>query len=212
MGKTFDLGRRVEIHSMDKHCHDISLGLYQREIDGVSYYLVHTYSSVESAPERVVFIRQTLTTMLGMEPNPLKPEWLRFTCGDRHEKAVKRGFLDLCKLATGNLLEPKACTVFDKKADCDLTIQEQSAGVYRISAADKTTAAVRRVAALVRGFTKVCEMEPIGGETDEIRFSCGARHDEMLGMLMFRAQNVRSAMQEEAAAAGRGSLAPPSQQ
>ena len=212
MGKTLDLGHRVEIQPMDKHCHDISLGLYQQEFDGSPHYLVHTYSSAEAAPERVAFIRQAMVTMLGMEANAAQPEWFRFSCGDRHEKAAKRAFLDLCKLASGSPLEPKACTNFDKKADCDLSITGTTEGIYRASAAAETDASTRRIGALIRGFMKVCEMLPVDDSESDLRFTCGGLHNEMVGMLLFRAQNVRSAMQEDAASAGRGSLAPPSQQ
>ena len=45
-----------------------------------------------------------------------------------------------------------------------------------------------------------------------VAFPCNCDHDAMMGMMLFRAQNVRAAMREEADAASRGVLAPPSQQ
>ena len=43
-------------------------------------------------------------------------------------------------------------------------------------------------------------------------FPCKTPHDALIGMLLFRAQNVRAAMQEEEMASARGMLASPSQQ
>jgi len=212
VGKTLDLGKRVEIQPMDTQCHGISLGLYRQEWDECPHYLVHTYSGHEQASGRMEYIRQAMITMLGLHASEHQPEWLRFHCGHSHEKAVRRGFLDLCKLETGAPLQPKPCTAFDKKADCELSIRYQGDGSYVIDAVAETDSSLKRVQALVRGFVKVCEMEAIESPVSAVRFPCGGEHASLLGMLMFRAQNVRAAMAEEANAAGRGSLVPPSQQ
>ena len=107
MGKTLDLGRRIEIHSMDKHCQDISVSLYRQKEGSAHRFLVHTYSSGEAAAERIAYIRQALVSMLGLEAAGADPHWLRFPCGSEHLRALKRAFLDLCKLETGTPLEPK---------------------------------------------------------------------------------------------------------
>ena len=58
----------------------------------------------------------------------------------------------------------------------------------------------------------LAEQAASGDPATHIAFGCGLDHDLMVGMLMFRAQNVRALMQEEAQASARGSLAAPSQQ
>ena len=113
MGKTLDLGRRIEIHSMDRHCAGISLGLYRRKAGDVVQFLVHTYSTAAGAAERTKFIRQALIVMAGLEPANEGSDWLQFSCGTDHRRALKRAFLDLCKLPTGSELKPKALTAFD---------------------------------------------------------------------------------------------------
>ena len=212
MGKTLDLGLRVELQPMDKHCHDISLGLYQRDIDGVPHFLVHTYSAAPGSAARVTFIKQAMTVMLGLKESADSPGWLRFPCGTVHLRALNRGFLDLCKLANDDALEPKPLTGFDKKANSNLTAQGLDEGVYEIKPEPGADKGPKRAEALARGFLKVCEMTAVGDSTTKVAFPCKTNHDALMGMLFFRAQNVRASMQEEEMAASRGVLSAPSQQ
>ncbi len=210
MGKTLELGRRIEVHSMDTHCQDISLGLYCQDVE-CPQFLVHTYSHAEGSSQRVGFIRQSLISMIGLEPAD-RPGWLQFPCRKIHQRALKRSFLDVCKLQTGKVPEPKPLEAFDKKAEGNLRVVSLGDGLYRTEAVDDTDTGSKRARALARGFVKLCELE--ADEADPLRFDfgCQSTHDALIGMLLFRAQNVRSSMQEEDAAAGRGVLAPPSQQ
>jgi hypothetical protein len=212
MGKTLDLGQRIELQSADKHCHDISLGLYRRDVGGRPRVYVHSYSSAPGVEQRVAFIRKGLVAMLGLEACADDAMWLQFSCNDPHERALKRGFLDLCKLETGAALEPKPLTAPDKKAGCDLSAVSLGNGVYETRPMGQTDTGARRAEALVRGFVKVCEMQEVEGASNRIAFPCGMSHDALIGMLMFRAQNVRASMAEQEAAAARGVLAAPSQQ
>jgi len=212
MGKTLDLGQRIELHSMDKHCHDISLGLYLMETGGAPRFLVHTYADSDDARARVAYIRDALRVMLGLVAADGTSDELVFPCGAVHLRALKRAFLDLCKLETGAELIPKPLTVHDKKADGELTAVNLGDGVYEISSRDGSDAGNKRAVAVARGFAKICEMTAEGDPAVRIRFGCGSSHDELIGMLMFRAQNVRAAMQEEEMASAKGVLAAPSQQ
>lgn len=212
MGKTLDLGRRIELQPIDKNCHDISLGLYLREVEREPRVSVHTYASVPGAQDRVAFLMQALVVMAGLEAAAEQPGWLRFPCGTMHLRALKRGFLDLCKLPSDAPLAPKPMTVFDKKADGDLSAVGVGDGVYAIRPESDDPAGRKRSVAVARGFAKLCEMEGVEGAEDRVRFPCGADHDALIGLLMFRAQNVRASMQEQEQAATRGILAAPSQQ
>ena len=210
MSKTLNLGERLELLPMDPHCHDISLGLYRQGVDGDAQFLVHTYSSVSGSRERVAYITKALEVMLGLEAVPDAPGRLRFPCGSLHPRAIKRSFLDLSKLETGAPLEPKPLTAFDKKAAGDLTVVNMGNGSYKMTAEEGLDAGPKRVKALAMGYAKICEMERLGD--DRVAFACETDHDALLGMLFFRSQNVRAAMQEEESAASRGSLSAPSQQ
>ena len=217
MGKTLDLGRRIELHSMDPYCHGVSVALYRTEVAGAPRFLVHTYSCVDGVRERVAFIRQALLVALGMEvanapsdsPVMSAHGWIQFPCRSDHLRALKRAFLDLCKLETGENLTTKPLTVFDKKANGEVTAESRGAGVYEVRAA--AGAAPRRATAIARGFAKLCEMDLVEA-ADQIVFPCKISHDALIGMLMFRAQNVRGAMKEGEIAAARGILSAPSQQ
>ena len=212
MGKTLDLGRRLELHALDTHCDNISLALYCRDIDGVPHVNVHTYSSAADAPQRVAFISEALVIMAGLVPSTQDPGWLRFPCGTMHERALKRVFLDLCKLETGSALSPKPLTAIDKKAEGELTVNARREGLYEVTAAEGLAKGPRRADALTRGFAKLCEMEPVEGNSRQVLFPCRTNHDGLMGLLMFRAQNVRQAMQEEELNASRGPLTSPGTQ
>ena len=77
MGKTLDLGRRLELEPMDTHCQNASLALYGQDVAGVTNFLVHTYSKIEDATQRVAFMNQALIVMVGLEESDDSPE-IRF--------------------------------------------------------------------------------------------------------------------------------------
>lgn len=212
MPKTLDSGRRIELHSMDKHCGGISIGLYAREAPDGPRFLVHTYSGMDGAAERIAFIRRALQVMAGLEPVDDAPDHLRFPCGKPHLRALKRSFLDLCKLETGADLAPRPLTVHDKKAEGRITARGLGSGAYEIVSEDGSDQGARRAVAVARGFAKLCDMGLTGDPATRVAFACGTDHDPMIGMLMFRAQNARATMREEEEAAARGALAAPSQQ
>ena len=49
MGKTIDLGRRIELVPMDPHFHNISIALYRQEAGDGPVFQVHSYSNQEGA-------------------------------------------------------------------------------------------------------------------------------------------------------------------
>ena len=56
------------------------------------------------------------------------------------------------------------------------------------------------------------ELDEVIGSLDRIFFPCSSNHDEMIGLLLLRAPNVRAILRDQATVAGRGVLAAPSQQ
>ena len=56
------------------------------------------------------------------------------------------------------------------------------------------------------------EMEEVDSQPNQTRFSCGQEHDDLIGLLLVRAPNVRAAMREAEDMALRGVLAAPSAQ
>ena len=214
MGRLLELGERLELVSMDPHFHDISISLYRSSGEGgASGFLAHSYSTREGAAERLGFVMRAMAVMGGMGPAPGQPERLAFACGAAHKAAVKRLFLEACKRATGAEVAAQPMRVYDKKNDLTIDATAVGDGRYRIAAAgsEGNDKAAQRVDGVTRGLIKLAELEP-GAEPGEVRFPCGFSHDELVGLLIGRALNVRAAMREAEAAAARGILAAPSAQ
>ena len=214
MGRLLDLGERMELVSMDPHFHDISIALYRSEgADGASAFLAHSYSGKKGAAERLEFVMRAMAVMGGMGPRPGQPGRIAFACGGEHRAAVKRLFLEACKKETGAQVGALPMSIYDKKNDLTIDATATGAGGYRLAAGgggsdDKVA---RRVDGVTRGLIKLAEMDA-GDGLGEARFPCGLTHDELVGLLLGRALNVRAAMREAEAAAARGVLAAPSAQ
>ena len=214
MGRLLELGERLELVSMDPHFHDISISLYcDTGEGGASGFLAHSYSGKEGAAERLGFVMRAMAVMGGMGPAPGQSDRLAFACGAAHKAAVKRLFLEACKRATGAEVAAQPMRVYDKKNDLTIDATAVGDGRYRIAAAgsEGNDKAAQRVDGVTRGLIKLAELEP-GAEPGEVRFPCGFSHDELVGLLIGRALNVRAAMREAEAAAARGILAAPSAQ
>ena len=210
MGKTLDIGTRIELVSMDGHCQDISIGLYRQEIEGEPHYLVHTYSPLPGADSRIAFLVEAMCVLGGMEKT--ESGLLRFPCGQGHFLAVKRLFLEVCKLAEGAPLSARPGQAFDKKSNGNIIVTSLGDGYYQVSGDGDEKRRQRRVEATVGGLLKLGEMLPVEGEPDKIGFSCGHSHDALVFLLLPRALNVRAAMREQEQQASRGTLVAPSQQ
>ena len=213
MPRILDLGSRIELVPMDSYCGEISVSLYRREGSGGPEFLVHTYSNLEGARERIAFITAAMKALGNLEDSPANPGCLRFPCGRGHELACRRLFLEACKLDTGSDFPSRPLSVFDKKAGKEMVAVSEGEGLYSVSADDPgESMTLRRVAATAGGLAKLGEMEPAGDRRDQVRFECGQSHDNLVAVLLPRALNVRTAMREAEAAAARGVLSAPSAQ
>ena len=214
MGRLLDLGERMELVSMDPHFHDISISFYRSTGEGgASGFLAHSYSAKKGTAERLDFVMRAMVAMGGMGPAAGQPDRIAFACGAEHRAAVKRLFLEACKKATGSEVGARPMSIYDKKNDLTIDATDTGGGGYRVAAAagEADDKVARRVDGVTRGLIKLAEMEP-GGQAGEARFPCGFAHDELVGLLLGRALNVRAAMREAESAAARGILAAPSAQ
>ncbi len=209
MGSTLDLGRRIELVSMDPHCSNITIGLYEQSSGGASRYLVHTYSGIPEARARMDAIGQAMQVLGGLE---LHQGLLGFPCGARHQLAMRRAFLEACKLAPDTPLAVRPLSVLDKKLNLTVSISSLGNGLYEIAAEGPAEATASRLDSIVGGYRKLAELEVIPGEPHRFRFGCGQVHDALVGLLLPRALNVRAILREEEMAAGRGLLVAPSAQ
>lgn len=197
MSLTLDLGVRIELVSMDSHCHDITLGLYQQG----AAFLFHSYSRHPDADARLHFLRDAAVTLGGLVK---RGEQLEFPCGTVHKAAVRRVFLECAKLPTGADVAAKDLAIFDKKSEQRIDVQSLGGGRYQVIGDGP------RVAAITNGLRKLGELqEP---EPGVVAFPCGQSHDALIGLLLPRALNVRAILREEESNATRGVLVAPSAQ
>jgi hypothetical protein len=209
MGSTLDLGRRIELVSMDPHFRDITIGLYERRREGQPEYRAHSYSGFEGTRERVDFVMRALEILGGLEQ---VGGWLRFRCGAGHQLAIRRAFLEACKMRPDAALEPRPLTVLDKKLNRTITVTSLTPGLYEVSTDGPQDSSASRVDAITNGLKKLAEIEFVAGEPHRVKFACNQPHDVLMGLLLPRALNVRAILREDEMAASRGMLAAPSAQ
>jgi hypothetical protein len=210
MGLTKDLGHRIELVSMDPYYENISISLYRRELETGPAYLVHTYSGKAGAENRIssaVGAMQTLGSMV------LTPEGLlRFPCGDGHELACRRLFLEACKMDPAQEVDVKPLTLLDRKSGLTMNVTSLGDGYYEVHAEGEGKNRERRVTNVTGGLMKLGEMHAVNDSDSQTAFPCGQAHDALVGVLLVRAPNVRAALREQELAAARGVLSSPSQQ
>ena len=208
-----DLGRRIELVAMDPHFHDITVALHRAAgADGAPAYDVNSYSTREGARERLASIVAAMQEVAGMEAAPESPLRVRFACGGAHEQAVRRAFIEACKLAQGEPLAARPMEVYDKKTEATIRVLPEGGGRYRAAADSGGSKVIRRVATVAGGLVKLAGMEQIPASIDQVRFACGHDHHRLVALLLKLALNARGVLREQELAAVRGVLAAPSQQ
>lgn len=211
MGETLDLGSRVELVPMDAHFHDITIGLYRRDVGGTAGYLAHTYSRKEGSQDRIAFVTECMKTLGGMEAGP--DGMLRFPCGAHHERACRRLFLESVKQDPSQPTEPRPMEILDRKSKLTIRVASSGSGVYSVSAEGESDRAPRRIASVAGGLAKLGDLEWNEDEDPErVTYACGLDHGGLTSLLLVRAPNVRAVLREEQSASSRGVLAAPSQQ
>jgi hypothetical protein len=208
-----DLGRRVQLQSMDPHCHDITLGLYERaDAKGAPVYVVHSYSGRSGVADRIAFLAEAMVRIGGMESIAGSPGQVRWPCGDRHLSATKRLFIEACKLSKAEELVERPAAMQDAKLGGKVAVTPRNSGRYEVTAEAAGSEVEARLKAICAGYLKLAEMERWEDSETGVRFACGAPHDAMMRLLLFRAMNARAALREQEMMATRGVLVAPSAQ
>ena len=211
MTSIVNIGRRIELVPIDPHFNDITIALYLQQQGERAVFRVHTYSRIEGAATRIRDVVQSMKILGGMQETA--DGMLYFPCGERHEAACRRVFLEACKLPPNTSAEPRPLRTLDKKSKLIITVDSVGNGTYRVRSDGEGRSAERRISAIAGGLIKLGEMNAVqDNEGDSVVFPCGHSHDALVGLLLVRAPNVRVIMREEEAGAARGVLAAPSQQ
>ena len=159
MGQVTDIGTRIELVSMDPHFEDISIALYEQEADGLPRFLVQSYSQKSGSSARLDFIVKAMAALGGLETDTSDSgHTLHFPCGARHVAAMRRLFLECCKLSSDQVIASRPLKTFDKKADAEVTVVGEGNGQYRLTAAASGERVESRVSAITAGLVKLGEM------------------------------------------------------
>lgn len=211
MSSIVNIGRRIELVPIDTHFCDITIGLYEEVLDACAIFHIHTYSHKDGASERIKQVANYMQILGGL--SELGNGKLFFSCGDKHEAACRRVFLEACKIRPNTPTEPRPLNIIDKKSKLTITANSIGNGSYRVTSNGEGRSAERRVSAIAGGLMKLGEMK-LGQEHDggTVSFACGQSHDALVGLLLIRAPNVRVVMREAEASASRGVLSAPSRQ
>jgi hypothetical protein len=210
MAILLDIGRRVELVSMDAHYEDISIGLYRRESADGPVAVVHSYSAKQGTGERLNYLARALTVLGGLEPGERDVE-AHFPCRTWHAAAAKRLFLEACKHDPAKPLAPRPLETADPRSEQTIRVESLGKGTYRVHAIGATEETPSRAPAVAAGLAKLAELEP-SDDPAVVGFPCGWAHDELLAVLLVRAMNLRAALREEEMSASRGVLVAPSAQ
>jgi len=209
MSATLDLGRRIELVSMDPHFSNITIGLYQCSTNAEPEYLVHSYSRLPGVRDRLNGLVRAMQVLAGMV---LSGDRLRFPCGARHQLAARRTFLEACKLGSSAPAEPRPLEIIDKKLNHRVTVRSLGSGLYELAADAPPEVAGSRLESIAGGLNKLAELNFVPGQPHRVQFGCGHAHDALVGLLLPRALNVRAILREQEVAASRGVLVAPSAQ
>jgi hypothetical protein len=202
---------RVELVSMDGQCNDLTIALYRQDTPDGTIGIVHTYSSVPGAQERVRFVAGAMRTLGDLAAAGDDPAAVAFPCGTWHAAIARRLFLEAVKVDQTAPVTPRPLELVDQKTGQTIVAEPTGGGSYRLTARDVGDDAPSRAGVASRGLRKLAEL-PDAGDEPTASFACGADHHALVGLLLPRAVNVRQAIREEEAMVGRGLLTAPGAQ
>lgn len=212
MGQVLDLGRRVALHPMDAHCHDITVALYRDHLeDGRPVYRFHSYSRHPDAARRLAFLAAAACALGGMDAAPGRPASVVWPCGSEHPAAVRRLFVEVSKLPGPALPPARPLALEEAKSAATFAMTALGGGAWRLSASGPGELSAR-LRAIAGGFAKLAGMAAEEGAEPVLRFPCGHDHAALVALLLPRALNARAAIREEEQALSRGILVAPSAQ
>lgn len=196
---------------MDARFEDISVGLYVRETGDGPVATIHSYSRRQGTDARLDAIAKTMCELGGLQPTGNAAE-VRFACKTWHGAAAKRLFIEACKQDPATPVQRSPLSSVDARSSQEITVVPLGDGAYEVTAAGATDETPSRAPAIARAIAKLAQLDLGEERPTVVAFPCGQAHDELVGLLLVRAQNLRQILREEELAANRGVLSAPSGQ
>ena len=193
-------GKCLELVPIDPFFHDISIGLYSK--GGIA--TVWTFSRREGVEGRIEQVRGQLAKLGDMDGLEGTHNQLRPRCGAIHQRPLK--FLMMQAVEKDPSFEYPEGLVKDLRSPLMLGFESEDIEgrtVYRLTAQGEAPRAAGRMRAITSGFVRYGEMERVG---DGVFFGCGARHDQLMRLLLPYARNVTGTQDMLEADALRGQM------
>ena len=194
-------GRCLELVTMDPNFHEISVGLYFK----AGAFTLWTYSQKPEVEDRLGKIRSQLVALGGMEAVEGIQSQASFPCGQVHARPVKFLMMQAVEKAPDYTL-PQG-PVKDLRSPLMLDVvaaEEDDQWAYRVTAEGEAPNLDARLRAVTSGLIRYGEMEKTGDQS--VSFPCGARHDELVKLVLPYARNISQVEDTLDAAALRGQM------
>src|SRR5262245_20957031 len=174
-----DLGERVELVSTDPRFHAISGGLYRKETSDGPVGVVHSYSTRPGTDRRIAFIVDALAALGGLSVADVGGDRaVRLPCGDWHNAALKRLFLDCFRVEPSGPLEPKPLQGPDTRSEQTIALVPRGSGVYHVESGGAGEGEEPRAPAIARALVRLVQLDQIDETT--VAFPCHHDHHELM--------------------------------
>lgn len=196
-------GKCLELVPMDPNFGDISVGLYVK--DGV--FTIWTFSNRAGVEARIEKIRDQFVALGGMKALEGTHNQAVSSCSQLHLRPVKFLLNQAVGKAPDYAPPQGEMSIKDSKSPLLLKVKGDEQGgnwLYRVSGEGEAPNPGVRLRMVVAGFIRYGEMDKVGDS--EVMFPCGARHDELMRLLLPYSRNISSVEGMMAAEALRGQM------
>ena len=195
-----DLGRCIELISIDPNFNNISIGLYEK--NGI--YTVWSFSKVTGIKERIEEVRNQLINLGGMESISGTYNKAKYPNNQVFERPMKFLIKQAVEKPANYRHSTGPIKIKDLRSPLEITItpkQANSSNIYEVSASLPATeknsgdsvSGVHtkpeiRINAIIRGLIKYGNMER--GDNTSVKFSNGEKLDNLVRLILPYARNI----------------------
>ena len=180
-----EYGKCLELVPIDPHFKNISVSLYEKN----NVATVWPFSRKNGVSKRIEQIRDQLAKLGDLEPIETTNNQLRSSCGIMHTRPLK--FLMMQAVEKSPDYSHPEGLIKDLRSDLLLgfsTVDMDGSTGYQINAKGEAPNLNGRLRAITSGFVRYGEM--IRRDNFTVSFSCGAKHNPLMQLLLPYARNV----------------------